>query len=398
MSRSPSPEEARRAIEEAARPPASDAPSRRLVLTPASEITPRPVRWGWQDRLPAGHVSMVAGREGIGKSLLLTWQTASITRGTLPGIYADAPRPVFYCATEDSWQHTIVPRLIAAGADLALVYRVEVEAIEATAGTSFRVELSMPRDCDLLAAEVKRLEVGMVALDPLMSAIDRTVDTNNDREMRTVLEPLARLADDTGCMIVGLGHFNKSGDADPLNLVMAPGRSPPSSARYSSPRATRTPKMAAACSRKRRTTSAASTCPASPTPSSPPRWRRPKVTPTLAGSISPGNPRKASPIFSRTRAPQANGPSARNAPSGLSRHSERGHGSAARSRVRRRTSADSAAGPSRALGSTCACMPSNSRPGPKATTSGGCRCPMTVATSDRPGWHPACSVALCYPV
>jgi hypothetical protein len=163
---------------------------------------------------------MVAGREGIGKSLLLTWQTASITRGTLPGIYADAPRPVFYCATEDSWQHTIVPRLIAAGADLALVYRVEVEAIEATAGRSFRVELSMPRDCDLLAAEVKRLEVAMVALDPLMSAIDRTVDTNNDREMRTVLEPLARLADDTGCMIVGLGHFNKSGDADPLNLVM----------------------------------------------------------------------------------------------------------------------------------------------------------------------------------
>jgi hypothetical protein len=163
---------------------------------------------------------MIAGREGIGKSLLLTWKTAGITCGTLPGIYAGTPRPVFYCATEDSWQHTIVPRLMAAGANLTLVYRVEVEAIEATAGTSFRVELSMPRDCDLLAAEVKRLEVALVVLDPLMSAVDRAVDTNNDREMRTVLEPLARLADDTGCMIVGLGHFNKSGDADPLNLVM----------------------------------------------------------------------------------------------------------------------------------------------------------------------------------
>lgn len=77
----------------------------------------------------------------------------------------------------------------------------------------------MPRDCDLVGAEIKRLEVGMLALDPLMSVIDRNVDTYNDRDMRTVLEPLGRLADQTGCMIVGLAHFNKSADADPLNLV-----------------------------------------------------------------------------------------------------------------------------------------------------------------------------------
>jgi AAA domain len=125
------------------------------------------------------------------------------------------PQPVFYCATEDSWQHTIVPRLIAAGADRELVYRVEVEVIV----TSARFELTMPRDCELLAAEVKRLDVAMVALDPLMSVIDRTVDTYNDRDMRTVLEPLGKLADTTGCMIVGLAHFNKSTSDDALNLV-----------------------------------------------------------------------------------------------------------------------------------------------------------------------------------
>jgi hypothetical protein len=59
----------------------------------------------------------------------------------------------------------------------------------------------------------------MVALDPLMSVIDRSVDTYNDRELRTVLEPLGKLADDTGCMIVGLAHFNKGSGDDPLNLV-----------------------------------------------------------------------------------------------------------------------------------------------------------------------------------
>lgn len=195
------------------------AVTHRLVLTPASKVTPRPVRWGWDDRLPASHVGLIAGREGIGKSLLLTWLTAEITRGTLPGVYSGEPRSVFYCATEDSWQHTIVPRLMAAGADLDRVYKVEVEAVEASTGDGRLVELTMPRDCDLLGAEVKQLEVALVALDPLMSAIDRKVDTYNDREMRTVLEPLARLADLAGCMVVGLGHFNKSASDDPLNLI-----------------------------------------------------------------------------------------------------------------------------------------------------------------------------------
>jgi RecA-family ATPase len=199
--------------------PAETGTSRRIVLTAASSIKPRPVLWGWEDRMPAGHICLIPGREGIGKSLFLIWLTAQITRGTLPGAYQGAARPVFYCATEDSWQHTIVPRLIAAGANLDLVYRIDVESVEASTGMSAAVELTMPRDCDLLGAEIKRLGVAMVALDPLMSVIDRTVDTYNDRDMRTVLEPLGRLADATGCMIAGLAHFNKSADVDPLNLV-----------------------------------------------------------------------------------------------------------------------------------------------------------------------------------
>jgi hypothetical protein len=59
----------------------------------------------------------------------------------------------------------------------------------------------------------------MIALDPLMSVIDRRVDTHNDRDLRTALEPLGRLASETECTVIGLAHFNKSGNDDPLNLV-----------------------------------------------------------------------------------------------------------------------------------------------------------------------------------
>lgn len=191
----------------------------RLVLTPASKIRPKPVLWVWQDRLPAAHVSLIPGREGIGKSLYLIWLTAQITRGTLPGYYLGEPRAVFYSATEDSWEHTIAPRLMAADADLDQVYRMDVESVEIATGASRTAELTLPRDCELLNAEVKRLEPAMIALDPLMSVIDRRVDTHNDRELRTMLEPVGRLASETGVAVVGLAHFNKSGNDDPLNLV-----------------------------------------------------------------------------------------------------------------------------------------------------------------------------------
>lgn len=90
---------------------------RRLRLTPASAVTPRPVRWLWNERLALGTLSLLGGREGIGKSIVECTLAADITRGRLPGICAGTPRAVIIAATEDSWAHTIVPRLIGADAD-----------------------------------------------------------------------------------------------------------------------------------------------------------------------------------------------------------------------------------------------------------------------------------------
>jgi hypothetical protein len=121
------------------RPADSAGPARRLVLTPASEIEPEPVVWAWEDegagRIPAGSVGLFAGREGTGKSSFLIWLTAKITTGTLPGSLT-SPRPVIYVAVEDSWKYTIVPRLMASGADLTKVYRAEVQVLEAAPSRS----------------------------------------------------------------------------------------------------------------------------------------------------------------------------------------------------------------------------------------------------------------------
>ncbi len=123
------------------------------------------------------------------------------------------PKAVIYAASEDSWGHTIAPRLAAAGADLDLVYRVDVDTDGLTG------HLTLPTDCTGLAVEIDRLNVALLAADPLLSLIHGSIDTHRDRDLRNALEPLAKLADTTGCAVVGLAHFNKSASTDALSLI-----------------------------------------------------------------------------------------------------------------------------------------------------------------------------------
>ena len=195
-----------------AAPPAA----RRVTLTAASTIKVRPVRWLWSGRMPLGSLTLLAGREGIGKSTVAYTLAADLTRGRLEGQYAGQPRSVLVAATEDSWEHTIVPRLMAAGADLERVFRVDVTTSDGLHGT-----LSLPRDLAAVETAVTDVEAALILLDPLMSRLDGKLDTHKDAEVRIALEPLTAVADRTGASILGLIHVNKGQSTDPLNMVMA---------------------------------------------------------------------------------------------------------------------------------------------------------------------------------
>lgn len=203
--------------------PEMPAPARRLVLTPASQIEPEPVIWAWEDddgygRIPAGSFGLFAGREGTGKSSNLIWMAARITRGELAGAFSGRPLPVIYVASEDSWKYTIAPRLLAAGADLKLIYRAEVVTMEGDT-----VSISLPLDIKLLEDAIRENEVALVVIDPLMSTISERLDTHVNREVRQAIEPVVRMADRTGAIVAGIAHFNKSSGTDPSSLVTGSG-------------------------------------------------------------------------------------------------------------------------------------------------------------------------------
>ena len=190
------------------------APERRLTLVPASSIAVRPVRWLWHDRIALGTLCLLAGREGIGKSLLAYTLAADITQGRMVGEFFEQPKGVIVAATEDSWAHTIVPRLMAAGADLQMVYRVDVTKGDLDVG------LELPVDVGELKAAIRESDAALVLLDPLMSRLHSDLDSHKDAEVRQALEPLVALGDQTGASLLGLIHLNKSASTDMLTLMM----------------------------------------------------------------------------------------------------------------------------------------------------------------------------------
>ena len=191
-------------------------PTRGVRLIKADMMTLRPVRWLWEDRLPIGAFALIGGREGIGKSIVADTLAADITRGTLPGMYYGTPKSVLISATEDSWEHTIAPRLLAANADLSRVYRADVVDPE-----GFELPLSMPKDTAGLLQAIAEVDAALVIFDPLLSRLDSRLDSHKDSDVRRALEPLAAMADRGDVTVLGLIHVNKSTSADALTLLMA---------------------------------------------------------------------------------------------------------------------------------------------------------------------------------
>ena len=192
---------------------------RKVTLTPLSDIPMLTTHWLWEEvpsegRIPLAALSLMSGREGLGKSQLTCMFAAQVSRGTLPGHYYGQPKGVIVAASEDSFSRTIRPRLEAAGADMTKVYRAETHAhgeIE---------ELDLPSDLNELEKLIVSHDVALVILDPLTSRLEECLDTHKDADVRKALEKIVKLAERTDTAVIGIIHVNKSGGKDAGNLIM----------------------------------------------------------------------------------------------------------------------------------------------------------------------------------
>lgn len=193
-------------LRELARGPARPRTAKLLRL---SDVVPSDVRWLWPARIPAGMLAVLDGAAGAGKSSVVIDLAARISTGRPWPASAGhrEPRDVILLGHEDSPQHTVRPRLDAAGADSARVHM-----LEEIAGRLPR----FPDDAAEIEGVISETGAALLVIDPISAYIGEA-DMHRDSEVRAALAPLVGVAERTGAAIVMIRHLRKAGGVDAMS-------------------------------------------------------------------------------------------------------------------------------------------------------------------------------------
>jgi len=167
-------------------------------------VTPRVVSWVWQHRIPLGKLTLFAGDSDEGKSTVLLDIAAKITSDSQwPDGTGARKGAALIASTEDDYEDTVVPRLMAAGADLNLCHAIGLDAPDVkTLCREIERKVEALRD--------GRPKVKAVLIDPLSAFLGK-VDGHNEGAVRVMLRPLLEAAMKHRFAVISLHHTRKSG-------------------------------------------------------------------------------------------------------------------------------------------------------------------------------------------
>lgn len=157
-----------------------------LSATPLAEITMRSIEWLERPLWQRSAFQLLAGPKGAGKGTYLAGLAARVSRSA----------NVLFVSSEDSTEIDLKPRLVAADAVIERCFVIQRH-------------VRLPDDVGGLRALALELGgVGLLVIDPVANHIGVS-NSNAEAEVRNAIAPLNKLADELGCLLIGVRHPGK---------------------------------------------------------------------------------------------------------------------------------------------------------------------------------------------
>jgi hypothetical protein len=170
------------------------------------------VSWLWRGWLALGKLTICDGDPGVGKSVLTSDLGARVSTGrAMPDGSRGVLGGVVILSAEDGLGDTIVPRLLAAGADCNRV--VALTLMRDDQGERLPC---IPDDIAAIEAAIAEVDARLVIIDPLMAYLGAGTNSWRDQDIRRALAPLAAMAERTGVAVLIIRHLNKATTMSPL--------------------------------------------------------------------------------------------------------------------------------------------------------------------------------------
>lgn len=187
-----------------------------VILESAQRIPMYSPREVWRNWLYFAKVHLLAGPPSSGKTTIAMSIASTISTG---GTWPDGTRSpygrVLIWSSEDGVEDTIIPRLVAMGANLS-----NIEVVRMTEESWLRRPFDPVRDLPLLEEKIRQLnDVVLVIVDSIAELMPGSPGNNN--KVRKSLLPLVGLAERTNCAVLGLTHVVKaSKNKHPLERII----------------------------------------------------------------------------------------------------------------------------------------------------------------------------------
>lgn len=178
----------------------------RFSYNKASGRKPIAVSWLWPGHIPVSMLTLFAGNAGEGKSFLSLELAARLSKG-MPwpdGATGCAKADSIIVASEDVQEITIIPRLIALGADLDRI------TIVPPPETAKQEAFSLVNHVEDMRQLVKKTQAKLLVIDPINAYLGGKVDNYRDPEVRAALLPFVQIGAEYGLALIGIMHLSKA--------------------------------------------------------------------------------------------------------------------------------------------------------------------------------------------